>query len=83
MECTASDIWTLTVYAGPSTAVVFDIHDLGAQLKPAGLLVITDTMLNRVSYNWKRGKRTHIFIDEYHVVYENEYSAAFFDSAWR
>jgi len=63
--------------------VVFDIHDLGAQLKPAGLLVITDTMLNRVSYNWKRGKRTHIFIDEYHVVYENEYSAAFFDSAWR
>lgn len=63
--------------------VVFDIHDLGAQLKPAGLLVITGTMLNRVSYNWKRGKRTHIFIDEYHVVYENEYSAAFFDSAWR
>ncbi len=63
--------------------IVFDIHDLGAQLKPAGLLVITDTMLNRVSYNWKRGKRTHIFIDEYHVVYENEYSAAFFDSAWR
>jgi len=63
--------------------VVFDIHDLGAQLKPAGLLVITDTMLNRVGYNWKNGKRTHIFIDEYHVVYENEYSAAFFDSAWR
>ena len=63
--------------------IVFDIHELGAQLKPAGLLVITDTMLNRVSYNWKRGKRTHIFIDEYHVVYENEYSAAFFDSAWR
>ena len=63
--------------------VVFDIHGLGTQLKPAGLLVITDTMLNRVTLNWKRGKRTHVFIDEFHVVYENEYSAAFFNSAWR
>ena len=31
--------------------VVFNIHDLGEQLKPAGLLVITDTMLNRVTLN--------------------------------
>ena len=63
--------------------VVFDIHGLGTQLKPAGLLVITDTMLNRVTVNAKRGKRTHIFIDEFHVVFENEFSAAFFTSAWR
>ncbi|MBR5431043.1 MAG: DUF87 domain-containing protein [Bacteroidales bacterium] len=63
--------------------VVFDIHGLGAQLKPAGLLVITDTMLNRVTVNWKKGKRTHVFIDEFHVVFENEHSAEFFDSAWR
>ncbi len=62
---------------------VFDIHGLGAQLKPTGLLVITDTMLNRVTLNWKRGKRTHVFIDEFHVVFENEFSAAFFNSAWR
>ena len=34
--------------------VVFDIHGLGAQLKPTGLLVITDTMLNRVTLNWKK-----------------------------
>ena len=46
-------------------------------------LVITDTMLNRVTLNWKRGKRTHVFIDEFHVVFENEFSAAFFNSAWR
>ena len=62
---------------------VFDIHGLGQQLKPTGLLVITDTMLNRVTLNWKKGKRTHVFIDEFHVVFENEYSAAFFNSAWR
>ena len=63
--------------------LVFDIHSLGQQLKPTGLLVITDTMLNRVTHNWKKGKRTHVFIDEFHVVFENEYSASFFSSAWR
>ena len=63
--------------------VVFDIHSLGAQLKPTGLLVITDTILNRVTINWKKGKRTHIFIDEFHVVFENEQSGVFFNSAWR
>ena len=63
--------------------VVIDIPGLGAQLKPTGLLGITDTMLNRVTQNWKKGKRTHVFIDEFHVVFENEFSAAFFNSAWR
>ena len=63
--------------------IVFDIHELGSQLKPTGLLVITDTILNRVAVNWKNGKRTHVFLDEFHVVYENEYSAQFFTSAWR
>ena len=62
---------------------VFDIHGLGEQLKPIGHLVITDTMLNRVTLNWKRGKRTHVFIDEFHVMSENEFFAAFFNSAWR
>lgn len=63
--------------------VVFDIRSLGAQLKPTGLLVITDTILNRVTLNWKKGKRTHVFIDEFHVVFENEQSGVFFNSAWR
>ena len=63
--------------------MVYDILDLGKQLKTMGLLVITDAMLNRVTENWKQGKRTHIFLDEFHVVFENEYSGAFFNSAWR
>ena len=33
--------------------------------------------------DWKKGKRTHVIIDEFHVVFENEFSAAFFNSAWR
>lgn len=30
-----------------------------------------------------KGKRTHVFIDEFHVVFENEQSGIFFNSAWR
>lgn len=33
--------------------------------------------------NWKNGKRTHVFIDEFHAVYSNPESAVFFNSAWR
>lgn len=63
--------------------LAYDIMDLGKQLKTMGLLVITDAMINRVTENWRRGKRTHIIIDEFHVVFESEYSGAFFNSAWR
>ena len=80
---------SLNVFAHPtnvdtqSRLVVYDILNLGSQLKTMGLLVITDAMINRVSENWKKGKRTHIFIDEMHVVFENEFSSNFFSSAWR
>ena len=66
-----------------SRIIVYDIHDLGRQLKTMGLLVITDAMLNRVTENWRKGKRTHVIVDEFHVVFENEHSAEFFSSAWR
>jgi type IV secretory pathway VirB4 component len=80
---------SLNIFAHPtnvntqSRMVAYDILNLGSQLKTMGLLVITDAMINRVTENWKKGKRTHIYIDELHVVFENEYSSNFFSSAWR
>lgn len=80
---------TLDMFGRDSTVdlekriVVFDIHELSSHLKPAGLLMITDTMMNRVALNWKNGRRTHIFVDEFHVVYENRQSADFFHAAWK
>lgn len=66
-----------------SRIVNYNIMDLGSQLKTMGLLVITDAMINRVTENWRKGKRTHIILDEFHVVFENEFSGTFFNSAWR
>ena len=80
---------SLNAFAHPTNVdvqnrmVVYDIMDLGKQLKTMGLLVITDQMINRVTENWRNGRRTHIFLDEFHVVFENEHSGTFFNSAWR
>lgn len=63
--------------------ISYNIFNLGKHLKTVGLLVITDAMINRVNENWRKGKRTHVFIDEIHVIFENEESASFFASAWR
>lgn len=80
---------SLNIFAQPTNVdvknriVSFNINKLGKQLKPVGLLVVTDAIINRVNENWKNGRRTHVFIDEVHVIFENEESATFFASAWR
>ncbi len=66
-----------------SRIISFDIHELSEDMKTPALLTITDSILNRVNENHKAGRRTHIFVDEFHKVYENEYGASFFNSAWR
>ena len=62
--------------------IVFNTHGLGENLKAASLLVITDTILNRTTLNWRQGKRTHIFLDEFHTVFDDEFSTKFFASVW-
>lgn len=80
---------TLNIFAHETNVDVnnriisYNILSLGKQLKTVGLLVITDAILNRVNENWQKGRRTHVFIDEIHVVFENEESLIFFSSAWR
>lgn len=66
-----------------SNFISFDISKLSQQLKKVGLLVMLDAILNRVNKNWKLRKKTHLFIDEFHFLFENETSMNFFNSAWR
>ena len=55
---------------------------MGAFFTP-GFLMITDAMINRVSDNWRSGKRTHLITDEFHGMLGSQHGAEFFDSAWR
>jgi len=66
-----------------SQLICFDLLDLGKQLKSVGMLVMLDAVLNRVTSNRAKGKRTHIFIDEQHLFFANEYSAQFLGESWK
>ena len=61
----------------------YDIRELGEQLMPLGMLVTLDAIYNRVIRNWKSGKTTWIFCDEFYVLFRYEYSANFFYKLWK
>lgn len=61
----------------------FDILDLGKQLKSVGMLIMLDTILNRVMENRKNGKRTWVYIDEIYLFFANAYSSAFLSESWK
>ena len=46
--------------------IAYDIRELGEQLMPIGMLVTLDAIFNRVIQNWKLGKTTWIFCDEFY-----------------
>ena len=63
--------------------ICYDILDLGKQLLPFGMLVILDSILNRITSNRAKGKNTFIFIDEIYLLFQYEYSANFLFTLWK
>lgn len=71
----------------------FDIHELGEELKPVGLLVMLDAIYNRVIRNRRKGKYTHVYIDEIYLFFAasggggqnriNQYSSEFLYKCWK
>jgi type IV secretory pathway VirB4 component len=62
--------------------VVYDIRDLGKQLRTFGMLIVLDQIWNRITTNRTLGKRTWIYIDEIQLLFQNEYSANYFFELW-
>ncbi|WP_028087942.1 VirB4-like conjugal transfer ATPase, CD1110 family [Dorea longicatena] len=58
--------------------IAYDIRELGEQLMPLGMLVTLDSIFNRVIQNWKKGRTTWIFADEFYLLFRYQYSADFF-----
>ena len=63
--------------------ICYDILDLGKQLLPIGMLVVLDSILNRITENRAKGKNTFIFIDEIYLLFQHEYSANFLFTLWK
>ena len=63
--------------------ICYDILDLGKQLLPIGMLVVLDSIFNRISRNRERGRNTFIIIDEIYLLFQHEYSANFLYMLWK
>lgn len=66
-----------------SRIICYDILDLGKQLLPIGMLVVLDSILNRITANRQKGRNTYIFIDEIYLLFQHEYSSNFLFTLWK
>ena len=80
---------SLNTFAKPSNVdtnsriLCYDIRDLGKQLLPVGMLVVLDSVFNRIIHNRKLGKNTWVYIDEIYLLFQHEYSANFLFTLWK
>ena len=80
---------SLNTFAKPTNVntrariIAYDIRELGEQLMPIGMLVTLDAIFNRVIQNWKKGKTTWVFADEFYLLFRYQYSADFFYKLWK
>ncbi len=63
--------------------ICYDIHELGETLMPVGMLVVLDSILNRITENKAKGRKTYVFIDEIYLLFKQEYSANFLFTLWK
>lgn len=80
---------SLNTFAKPTNVdtdariLCYDIRDLGKQLLPVGMLVVLDSVFNRVIRNRRLGKNTWVYIDEIYILFQHEYSANFLFTLWK
>ena len=80
---------SLNTFAKPTNVdtnariLCYDIRDLGKQLQPIGMLVVLDSIFNRVIRNRTLGRRTWIYVDEIYLLFQHEYSANFLFTLWK
>lgn len=63
--------------------ICYDIHDLGPHLRSVGMLVVLDSIYNRILRNRKQGRFTFVFIDEIYLLFGSEYSSNFLLEQWK
>ena len=66
-----------------SRILCYDIRDLGKQLLPVGMLVVLDSIFNRIIRNRTQGRRTWVYADEIYILFQHEYSANFLFTLWK
>lgn len=62
---------------------VFDVSGLSGELRTFGMMVVIDQVWNRVIRNKAAGRRTWLYVDEFHRFFSNQYSAAQFKDIYK
>ena len=63
--------------------VVFNVRDLGEQLRQIALIIVFDFIWNRMVENKNRGVRTYCYCDEIHVMFKSYYSADYLKQLYK
>ena len=63
--------------------VVFNVLNLGEQLKQIALIIVFDFIWNRMVMNKAKGVRTYCYCDEIHVMFQSYYSANFLKQLYK
>jgi type IV secretory pathway VirB4 component len=66
-----------------SRFTVYGIRDLGTELSPIAMLVMMESIQQRIVENGNRGKATWLYVDEFHVLLNSEYSAKYLQQLWK
>lgn len=62
---------------------IYNIKDIGTGMKSIGLQVCLDNIWNKMIANYKKGKRTWLYCDEFHLLTQTEISAKYTQQIWR
>ena len=62
---------------------VFDVSGLSGELRTFGMMVVIDQVWNRVIRNKANGRRTWLYVDEFHRFFSNQYAAAQFKDIYK
>ena len=63
--------------------VVFNVRDLGDQLRQIALIIVFDFIWNRMIENKNKGVRTYCYCDEIHVMFQSYYSSNFLKQLYK
>ena len=66
-----------------SRFIAYDIRDLNGNLKTQSMLLILDYIWNRLSENRDKGRKTYIYFDEAHLLFQDEYSLDYLRMLWK
>ena len=63
--------------------IVWDLARIGSELRTFGLMVVMDQVWTRIARNRQEGRRTHLYMDEFHLLFADVYAAHSFKALYQ